>query len=102
MSGSALILRARKDAVRHFLEVGATSAERAVTYQPQRHLERRALSDLIGREVVRLGPEGRYWLDEAAAEAWKQSMRTRTAVVAGGLLAAGVAVFLVRRGTPRR
>lgn len=96
-----LILRARKDAVRHFLDVGATRPDSAVTYQPQRHLERRALAYLTGRQVVRLGEDGRYWLDEKAAAEWKRSTRTKAAVLAGGLVAAGVALFLATRSSRR-
>ena len=92
-----IILRARKDTVRHFQNVAATSADQAVTYQPQRHLQRRALSYLLGKQVVRLGDDGRYWLDEIAAAEWKRSMRTRTAVIAGGVLAASVAIFFATR-----
>ena len=92
-----LILRVRKDTVRHFRELGATSPETAVTYQPQRHLERRALAYLTGKQVVRLGDDGRYWLDEEAAAEWRRSMRTTTAVIAGGLVAAGVALFFATR-----
>lgn len=92
-----IILKARKDAVRHFRDVGATSADKAVTYQPQKHLQRRALTYLVGKQVVRLSDNGRYWLDEEAAAAWKKTTRTRTALVAGSILAAGLAVFLATR-----
>lgn len=95
--GAELVLRARKDTVRHFLNVGATSADAAVTYQPQRHLQRRALAYLLGKQVVRLGADGCYWLDEAAASAWKLSTRNKAALVAGGLVAAGVAIFFASR-----
>lgn len=97
-----LVSRARKDTVRHFRDVGATAPEHAVTYQPQRHLERRALSYLLGREVVRLTGDGRYWLHEDSAAAWKRSMQTRTAMIAGGVVAAGVALFFATRPRDKR
>lgn len=92
-----IISRARKDTVRHFRDVGATSADAAVTYQPQQHLERRALSYLLGKEVVRLGNDGRYWLDEAAAATWKRETYTKAALIAGGAAAAIGAVLWLRR-----
>lgn len=91
-----LILRARKDTVRHFLDVGATRADSAVQYQPQKHLQRRALAYLLGKEVVRLGADGRYWLDETAAAVWRRETGTRTALIVGGL-AAGLAAFAFAR-----
>jgi hypothetical protein len=87
---------ARSGVINHFARAGATSAEAALTYQPQRHAERRALSYLMSRNVVRLTQEGRHWLDEAAAEQWRRDSRTRTAWMVGGAVAA-VAGFLILR-----
>jgi hypothetical protein len=83
---------ARKDAVEHFRSVGATAAESAVTYQPQRHLERRALAYLIGKGVVKLTGDGKHWIDTDAADAWRRAMRAQNALVLGGVTA-GLAAF---------
>jgi len=80
----------------HFAATGATSPGAAVTYQPQRHAERRALAYLTGKGVVRLTEEGRHWLDEEAADAWRRENAARTALMVGGAVA-GVAALLAWR-----
>jgi hypothetical protein len=89
--------RARAGVVAHFVDHEATTAERALTYQPQRHAERRALSFLIGRGVVQMTDEGRYWVDEAAAAAWRRSATTNTALLVGGTVAAVAGLLVWRR-----
>ena len=100
---ASALSRARNETVRHLTDVGATSPEQAVTYQPQRHLQRRALSYLVGKGVVLLTDEGRHWVDQEAAASWRRSMRAQNALLVGGL-AAGIAAFAVsryRRGRSR-
>lgn len=89
--------RSRSDVAAHFLDAGATSPDNALTYQPQRHAERRALAYLMGQGVVRLTQEGRHWIDADAAEAWKRETTTRVALIAGGTLAAVAGLVLWRR-----
>ncbi len=91
------MLRARRAVIEHFTAAGATSAEGALTYQPQRHAERRALSYLMGQDVVRMTQEGRYWVDEAAADRWRRESRTQTAWMIGGAAAAAAGYLLLRR-----
>ena len=91
------MLRARRTVIEHFTASGATSAEGALTYQPQRHAERRALGYLLGQQVVRATQEGRYWVDEAAAERWRRDSRTQVAWMVGGAAAAVGAYLLLRR-----
>ncbi len=91
------MLRARKGVIDHLTGVGATSAEGAVIYQPQRHPERRALSFLMARQIVRMTGEGRYWLSEDEAASWRRENRTRTAWMIGGALAAVAGLVVVRQ-----
>ena len=91
------MLRARGGVIEHFARAGATSADAALSYQPQRHAERRALSYLMSREVLRMTQEGRYWLDEAAAKQWRRENLTRTAWMIGGAAAAVAGLVLLRR-----
>ena len=88
--------RARRDTVRHFQDLGAISPETAVTYQPQYHLERRALAYLAGKNIVLLTPEGKRWVDVEAAERWRRAMRTQNALLVGGA-AAVLTAFAVNR-----
>jgi glucuronate isomerase len=90
------MLQTRRGLIDHFTSAGATSADAALTYQPQRHAERRALSYLMSRQIVRMTQEGRHWLDEAAAQQWRRENRTRTAWMIGGALAAVAGLVAIR------
>lgn len=94
--------RTRSDVAAHFLDGGATAPGAALTYQPQRHAERRALAYLMGKGVVRLTQEGRHWIDPQAFATWRRETATRTALVAGGTLAAVAGLVLWRRYRNRR
>ena len=96
------MLRARGMVIDHFTGAGATSAEAAVTYQPQLHAERRALSYLMSREIVRMTAEGRHWLDEAAAAQWRRENRTRNVWMIGGAAAAVAGLLILRRSRNKR
>jgi hypothetical protein len=91
------MLRARRGVIEHFTAAGAIAEDSALAYQPQRHAERRALSYLMGQQVVRMTQDGRYWVDEAAANAWRRESRTQTAWMVGGAVAAVAGLLIFRR-----
>ena len=94
---AAAMRRGRRSVIEHLTSVGATSADAAVTYQPQDHSLRKGLSFLMAQDVVQLTQDGRYWLDQAAADEWRRNSRAQTALIAGGAVAAlGVALWLRR------
>ena len=94
---AAAMRRGRRSVIEHLTSVGATSADGAVTFQPQDHSLRKGLSFLMAQDVVQLTQDGRYWLDQAAAEEWRRNSRAQTALIAGGAVAAlGVALWLRR------
>lgn len=92
----------RSDVAAHFLDADATTPDAALTYQPQRHAERRALAYLMGKGVVRLTQEGRHWIDAEALATWRRETTTRTALIAGGTLAAVAGLVLWRRYRKRQ
>ena len=89
--------RSRAEVAAHFLDADATSPGAALTYQPQRHAERRALAYLMGKGVVRLTQEGRHWIDAEAFASWQREIITQTALIAGGAFAAIAGFVLWRR-----
>ena len=94
---AAAMRRGRRSVVEHLTSVRATSADSAVTYQPQEHPQRKGLSYLMAQGIVNLTEDGRYWLDQAAADEWRRNSRTQAALIAGGAVAAlGVALWLRR------
>ena len=94
---AAAMRRGRRAVIEHLTSVGATSADSAVTYQPQDHSLRKGLSYLMAQDVVQLTREGRYWLDQSAAGEWRRNSRAQAALIAGGAVAAlGIALWLRR------
>ena len=91
------MMRARRKVLRHFTDVGATSARAAVTYIPTRRLERNALAFFQRRGIVSLADGGRYWMDAAKADEWRSNVRRRMMIGIGGALAAVAAVFAFTR-----
>ena len=91
------MLRARMAVIGHFTAAGATAEDGALTYQPQRHAERRALSYLVGQEVVRMTQDGRYWVNEAAADRWRREKNSQAAWMIGGAIAALAGYLILRR-----
>jgi hypothetical protein len=93
----ALMMQARRKVTAHLTGVGATSADRAVTYIPTRRIERNALAYLQRKGAVSLAAGGRYWVDEAKAADVQRAGRKRIVAIAGGALAAAAAVFAFTR-----
>jgi hypothetical protein len=73
----------------------AVSAESAVTFIPDRHLQRRMLARLVRRcVIVETGPD-RYYLDVPAYDRWRRGLRRRVALILGGAMLAGIGVVLL-------
>jgi hypothetical protein len=92
-----MIMIARRRVAEHLIDAGATSADRAVTYQPIMRLRRKGLRYLTRGGIVTLTAEGRYWIDEPKYQEWRSSVRKRIAIGIGGALAATAAVFAFTR-----
>lgn len=95
-------LKSRKAFIARLTELGAVSADAAIAFHSERHTERRALQHLLASEVVRKTEDGRYWLDLAAAKAWRRQHRTRTALIVGGAAAALLGALAWRRYRQKR
>ena len=93
----ALLMKSRRNVVDHFNRAGATSAETAVTYIPNRQRDRDALAYLTRRGIVSLADGGRYWVDTDAASKWEKGNKTKMAVAIGGAMAAVAAVLAMTR-----
>ena len=82
MSGAVAALVAASDRriARQLREAGATSPDRAASFEPERGIDRRRLDRLIERGVVHR-TSGGYWLDEPAWEALRSKQRTLVLLV---------------------
>ncbi|NIJ20979.1 hypothetical protein FHS95_002671 [Sphingomonas naasensis] len=91
---AGLVMRARRRIASHFFVHHATSAEDAVAYAPQNHIEQRQFEKMQGRGVVREAGAGRYWLDTAAWQAESDARRRRLIPIILLLVLIGAAIPL--------
>ena len=92
---TAAVAVAMRKVVSHLMSHNAVSAETAVHFIPERHLQRRMLARLIRREFIfETGPE-KYYLDVPAYDAWRRGLRRRVALLMGGVVAALAGVALL-------
>lgn len=93
-AAAAIVARARRNVISHFMSCNAVSAEKAVGFTPRRFVERRALERFIRAGVIVRQANDRYFLDVPTYDAHRQSMRGKVGVglallaLAGGAAAA--------------
>lgn len=92
-SGAAAALaRARRDIQHEFFSRDAVRADRAIAFDPSRHIQRRVFERWQRAGVIREEGGGRYWLDVIAydIDQRRRYARIRLALLAVlGLLAVG-------------
>lgn len=74
---AGMVMRARRKIAAHFFVHHATSADDAVAYVPQSHIETRQFEKMQGKGVIREAGAGRYWIDTAAYQAEIDARRRR-------------------------
>lgn len=62
-AAAAIVARARRNVISHFMSANAVSAETAVGFTPRRAVERRMLDRFIRAGVVVRAPGGGYFVD---------------------------------------
>jgi hypothetical protein len=95
---AAAVARARRRLIAHFKDKGATGADAAVAYVPERGIERRLLEQLIEKGVLHQTRPGSYWLDETALGLWTKSRRRRAGALVGAAVALGAAIGFLASG----
>jgi hypothetical protein len=88
-AAAAVVAKARRDVISHFMERNAVSAAGAVRWVPDRHIKRRMLARLVRRGVIVETAEDTYYLDVPAYDRWRRGMRKRAALLMGGVAAIG-------------
>jgi hypothetical protein len=81
MSSAAFIVAKQNQYLRCFKEAGAVSPDTAMDLEQVGCRDSRMFRWLVRREVIRLTPEGKYYLDVEAAHAFRQVRRARALVV---------------------
>jgi hypothetical protein len=98
-SGAAAIVARQNKYIRRFQEVGAVSPETAVDLEQIGCRDSLIFRRLVERSVFLATPQGKYYIDVTAAEAFRKSRRERalTALVIVVALAAAAIYFFQGR-----
>lgn len=91
-AAAALVAKARRDVVSHFMQQNAVSPAQAIQWVPDRRLKRRALARFVRQGVIVETGEDTLFLDVPAYDRWRRSTRKRIAVALAGVAAVGAVV----------
>jgi hypothetical protein len=90
-AAAAVVAKARRDVISHFMQANAVSRDSAATWVPNRPLQQRMLERFLDRGVIVETGKDTYYLDLPEYDRWRRSMRRRLAfVVLGVSIAAAV------------
>lgn len=95
MSAAAVIAMRRRRLVRRFREAGAINLEHAVTLEALGERHTWVFDRMMGAGVFLGAPDGRYFMDEAAATEYQHRCRVRAWVGAGVCLLVFLVLWLV-------
>ncbi|HWI88608.1 MAG TPA: hypothetical protein VNS11_05155 [Sphingomicrobium sp.] len=93
-AAGAMVAKARRDVVSHFMQSNSVGPESAARWVPDRGIQRRVLSRLVDRGVIVETGTDTYFLDLPAYDRWRRSVRKRAAfallavAIIGGAVAA--------------
>jgi hypothetical protein len=88
-AAAAVVAKARRDVISHFMERNAVSSGGAVRWVPDRNLEQRMLARFVRRGVMVETAEDTYYLDVPAYDGWRRSARKKAVLLMGGVAAIG-------------
>ncbi len=91
-AAAAVVAKARRDVISHFMQANAVSRDSASKWIPDRPLQQRMLDRFLDRGVIVETGKDTYYLDLPEYDRWRRSMRRRLAFV---VLAASVAGAVV-------
>ena len=94
-TAAAMVAKARRDVISHFMQRDAVSAAKAVPYQPDRRIRRRMFERLQAAGVLKPGSGGGHYLDVPLWDTYSRKRRRRAgALIAGSVALAGALVAL--------
>jgi len=94
-AAAAVVARARREVISHFMQRNAVNESAAVHWVPERRIERRVLARLVRRGVlVETAPET-YYLDPPRYDDWRHQVRKRAALALVTVVVIGAAVAVL-------
>lgn len=94
-AAAAVVARARRDVISHFMQRNAVNESAAVHWVPDRRIERRMLARLVRRGVLVETGTDAYYLDPPAYDEWRRSLRKRIGIAVGAVAIVGAAAALL-------
>jgi hypothetical protein len=91
-AAAAVVAKARRDVISHFMQLNAVNRDAAVRWLPDRRIQRRALARFVRQDVIVETSEETYYLDLPAYDRWRRSARKRMAIALAGVAAIGAAL----------
>ena len=88
-TAAAVVAKARRDVVSHFMQQNAVSPAQALQWVPDRRIRRRALARFVRQGVIIETGQDTYFLDVPAYDRWRRSTRKRVAMALAGVAAVG-------------
>lgn len=76
-AAGAIVARARRNIISHFMSRDAVSADKAVAFTPRRFVERRALERFLRAGVIVAHRGGRYHLNVPRYDEHRRTLRGR-------------------------
>lgn len=90
-AAAAVVAKARRDVISHFMQQNAVSASAAIRWVPDRRVRRRILERFVRQGVIVEQAPDTFYLDIPAYDRWRRSSRKRVAIALAGLAAIGAA-----------
>ena len=88
-AAAAIIAKAQRDVVSHFMAANAVSPEQAIAFQPGRRIRQRQFERLCDSGIIHAAGDDRYWIDAPRYDQWSRSRRKRIGVAIGALAVIG-------------
>jgi hypothetical protein len=92
-AAAAVVAKARREVISHFMQNNAVSPAAAVRWTPDRRLKQRMLARFVRQGVLVETAADTYYLDVPAYDRWRRSVRKRAAFALAGVAAVGAALF---------
>lgn len=94
-TAAAVVAKARRDVISHFMSRDAVSADKAVPYQPDRRIRRRMFERFQDAGVLKPGRKGGHYLDVPVWDEYSRKRRRRAGALIGGSLALAAALVAI-------
>lgn len=97
-AAAAALAKARRDIQHEFFRQDAVRPDRAIAFDPDRHMQRRVFDGWMASGVIRREADGRYWLDVVAYDDEVQNRYKRLRLIMIGLAIALAIAILANIG----